>query len=445
MQRQLSFILVFALVLGTWPNASTAAPWLSVVNNPAEIHFMAGDDASDVITLSNKVTDVQAVRINADGQPFIVALMKRKRRFMLSVYDYAGVRLARRTVRRVTTSYRIGAARLEFVKNDAGAIMQVRYIRLNAASAEPLTYIRQRYRIAPNSKKIIAKTSTRTGAITEPVWPDGNSAAEILNYYNAARLVSGVLPVKHDADLDDGCALHAEYMRRNDDMTHYEDVTAPGYTAVGAAAGEQSVLTYQYNDSMYSAIDLWLEAPYHRFSIMYPELISIGWAVSDALYYNEYYNKYFTCLNTIAGTELAQSGYDKNVTYWEYLNHEPIPYPGVNQQDVPILFHGNESPDPLEDFGGTYPVGYAVSLIFSYGDTVTDVALTLMDESGVSLPGYLREPNDPDDPNALYQGNAVLFMATEPFDYSTTYTVTITAQRNNKDYEKTWSFRTETE
>lgn len=53
--------------------------------------------------------------------------------------------------------------------------------------------------------------------------------------------------------------------------------------------------------------------------------------------------------------------------------------------------------------------------------------------------------DDPTDPNVSYQGNAVLFIAEEPFTYSTTYTVNLTAQRNNKDYEKTWSFRTETE
>lgn len=410
------------------------ALWVSIATNPAELSYYGSSGTTETITYDDRVSDIQAIRISRDGDPYLVVLLKTQRKLRLKLYDDDLSLLATRTVRAVQEPYRIGAARIEYLKN--AKAVQVRFIRINDATDEPVTYIKKRFSIKPSRSTPIQQLRSSTTVIGEPT---GN---DILAYLGAARLSAGMLPVKRNASLDEGCALHAEYMRLNDDMTHYEDASKPGYTEAGAAAGVQSVITYQYDNSMISALALWLEAPYHRFSLLYPELISTGWAMSDALYVNEYYSKYFGCMNSIAGTEFDSSGYDKNVTYWKYDNHEPIPYPGVNQLNVPILFHGNEEPDPLEAFGGTYPTGYAVSLIFPPDETITNANLTLVNEQGTTLPGYLRTPDEEDDPNVSYQGNAVLFMAEEPFDYGTTYTATVTATRDDEAYDKTWSFRT---
>jgi uncharacterized protein YkwD len=441
MRRQIFLLSVLMFNVAVTPSLVQAAPWLSVVNTPAEIHFIPESGDGEIIALGDKVIDVQAVRISQGGKPYIVALLKHKRRLTLNVYNYTGQRLTQRIVRTVQEPYRIGAARLEHVTSNGGSTMQIRYINVNDNTDEPVTYLRQRYLIKPNGKKIITKKTTVSLAITEPTWPTTETTDDIIDFLGAARLSAGLLPVKYSSSINAGCVLHAEYMRLNDDMTHYEDSTKPGYTEAGAAAGLESVLTYQYSSSMIAAIDLWLEAPYHRFALLQPELVHIGWAVSDPLNYNEFYDKYFTCLNSAAGTETVASGYEKNTTYWEHQNHEPIPYPGVNQINVPTTFYGNETPDPLDAFDGTYPAGYAISLIFSDNDEIDDVAITVTDEAGKTIAGYVRGPDDPTDPNTLYQGNATLFIAEEPLDYSTTYMVTVTAQRNSKDYEKTWNFR----
>src|SRR3989338_1352822 len=380
------------------------AIWVSVTNNPATLTYYNSDNETRVVSYDDRVSDVQAIRISRDNEPYVVVLLKTQRKLRLKLYDDTPTLLATRTVRVVQEPYRIGAARMEYLAT-AKAI-QVRFIRINDVTDEPITYIRKRFSIKPSRLKPIQSSSGRSTVITEPTLPDEETDGAIIEYLSAARLMAGMLPVKRNTSLDYGCELHAEYMRLNDEMTHYEDESKPGYTEEGAAAGVQSVITYQYYNSIISALDLWIEAPYHRFSLLYPELISIGWAMSDALYYDEYFNKYFACMNTIAGTELNSSGYDKNVTYWDYDNHEPIPYPGVNQLNVPILFHGNEEPDPLEALGGTYPTGYAVSLIFPVGDTITDANLTVIDENSTNHPGYLRTPYEDDDPNASYQGNA---------------------------------------
>ena len=413
------------------------APWVSITNHPAEVTYYNTANETQVVSYDDQVSDVQAMRISRNDDPYIVVLLKTKRKLRLKLYDDNMALLATRTVRAVNEPYRMGAVRLEYLSNTKA--LQVRFIRINDDSDEPITYIEKRFSIKPSNANIIKLVRSSTMVIGEPTGTD------ILDYLGAARLSAGVLPVKHNVSLDAGCALHAEYMRLNDEMTHYEDETAPGYTAAGAAAGVHSVITYQYDDGMIYALDLWLEAPYHRFLLLYPELISTGWAMSDPLYYDDYYDKYFTCMNTIDGTAIESSGYDTNTTYWNYQNHEPIPYPGVNQLNVPVLFHGNEEPDPLEAFDGTYPTGYAVSLIFPEEDTITDVTINLVDENDNTKTGYLRTPYEVDDPNQYYQGNAILFMAEEPFEYSTTYTVTITAQRNGSDYEKSWGFRTESD
>lgn len=417
-----------------FPFILAIAPWVSVANNPATLTYYNTKNTTEVVSYDNRVSDIQAIRISRQADPYIIVLLKTTRKLRLKLYNDDTDLIATKLIRSMNEPYRIGAARVEYMQS--AKAVQIRFIRINDVTDEPITYIRKRFSIAPNKTKPIKQIRSTTKVIGEPTGTD------ILQYLAAARLSAGVLPVKRNTSLDSGCALHAEYMRLNDEMTHYEDTTKPGYTEEGANSGVQSVITYQYDDSIIYALDLWLEAPYHRFSLLYPELISTGWAMSDALYQNEYYSKYFACMNTIAGTELNSSGYDTQMTYWDYANHEPIPYPGVNQLNVPILFHGNEEPDPLEALDGTYPTGYAVTLIFPPTDTITAANLTLVDENDNDIPGYLRTPYEEDDPNASYQGNAVLFMAKDPFNYGTTYTATVTAMRNGETYEKTWSFRT---
>lgn len=417
------------------------ADWVSVHTDTASAAY--GDGTfNNSISFGSNVTDVQAIRIVRQGQSYIVVLTRTYQQLRLDLYDFTGQRLERTVVRTLADPYRIGADRLEYKHTNGVSYLQVRYIRVNDISDQPITYHRKRYRVRPNQPNRIALQASTKQTITALQSPASETSASIVSYLSAARLLSGMLPIIHDASLDHGCELHAEYMRLNDDMTHYETEGNPGYTTDGAATGPISVITYQYTDSITSAIDLWLKAPYHRFDLLYPELISVGWAMSDVLPSDTSWDKYFACMNIISGAEVIAHGYEKNITYWNYDNHEPIPYPGVNQTETPVIFSGSEEPDPLEALGGSYPVGYPISLIFPLDDTIEEANLILTDEQGNTVTGYLRTPYEADDPNQYYQGNAILFMPTVPLEYNATYTVTATATRNQAAYEKTWSFST---
>lgn len=92
MPRQLILAAALCLSVLSLPQIALAAPWLSVVNTPAEIHFIPNDGAGQIIAFGDKIYDLQAMHIGQGGEPYIVALVKHKRRLTLDVYDYSGSR-----------------------------------------------------------------------------------------------------------------------------------------------------------------------------------------------------------------------------------------------------------------------------------------------------------------------------------------------------------------
>lgn len=246
--------------------------------------------------------------------------------------------------------------------------------------------------------------------------PWAEIAVQQVNYY---RSLVGLDAVVEDPLLSVACQKHAEYMALNQVLTHNEDPTLPGYSEDGAHAGKFSNIAYGY-PTIVVAIDKWIEGIYHRLPLFEPGLAKIGVGMAQN----------YWCLDVINGAVF-------------YLQHEPIAYPADNQRDVPILFDGTESPNPLPE-SLSAPTGYFISLQFDH-DTVLgdDFELLLYHETNV-IDSFVRYPNDESDPNRQLQRATVSLTAKKPLRYNTSYEVVAVGTVDGQLYEKVWRFTTKT-
>lgn len=394
-----------------------------------------------VVEYPDTSKDIQAMRIERDGEIYVLSLVWNQNVLTLYLYDDSGKKLGKREVFKANhdKGKDFSVMRLEAVTINGEALIQVRAIKLTYA--QPTSLERKRFEVKPTSDSPLPLNNTYSKTIAYPdlASMDNESGGHAL--FNYERMAAGLLSVKRSSTLDGACAKHDEYMRLNDELTHSEEVGKPGYTEEGAQAGMDSDLGVRSNQDMSGSIIMWTTAIYHRFPMLGNGMRTYGWDITDQTSAS---GGYYTCLNVYGGTDFYNISGDANdTTYYEIENYEPIPYPGVNQGHIPPTFATGESPDPIAAFGGSYPVGQPVSLSFPDSDTVTELSMTMTDEAGKSIAGYFRAPDDPSDPNSLYQGNAVTFIPKSPLAAQTTYKIKVTGKRNNASYTKEWQFRTE--
>jgi uncharacterized protein YkwD len=110
-----------------------------------------------------------------------------------------------------------------------------------------------------------------------------------LERFNSYRMSAGLSPVAEDAGLSDGCLKHARYLVKNkvppDGSAHDEDPTNRWFTPEGRVAARTSDLVTPCSGcvpiSALQAIDLWVTGPFHRGSILNPELRRVGYGEYD--------------------------------------------------------------------------------------------------------------------------------------------------------------------
>ncbi|HLD21855.1 MAG TPA: CAP domain-containing protein [Patescibacteria group bacterium] len=386
--------------------------------------------------------DIQAMRIERNGIYYIVTLIKKGNYSTLRLYTEFGALITKKTILTKTTAQNFSVIKLSQRIVDNKQYFRIRAIKLDKAG-KPIRYIIKEYYVRPTSEKKIKRSAYAISQkITYPSFSGMSNTAAGMALLNYERKASGLLPVDQKSELNNGCAAHVEYLRLNNILTHYEDPSQSGYTEEGAAAGTASNLASQSTTDMRTAIHTWTTAIYHRFPLLVNGLQSVGWAVSS----RSTQGKYYVCINVHSAKDFAEvtsNGRINNTTYYDPYNHDPIPYPGVNEEHIPSTFSTGEIPDPLEAFGGTYPSGQPISLTFSTYQTVKNMRVTLTDATGAGVAGYLRNPDDPGDPNELFQGNSVSFIPKSPLKNDTQYTVTVSGKLNDTDYSKTWKFTTE--
>ncbi|MGH7949250.1 MAG: CAP domain-containing protein, partial [Candidatus Binataceae bacterium] len=88
-------------------------------------------------------------------------------------------------------------------------------------------------------------------------------------------------PVTEDAALSKGDLDHARYMAKNRLSTHRQDPANQWHSPAGDRAARQSNVWWGYgprDPGPQAAVDFWMEAPFHRLSLLNPDLRFVGFA-----------------------------------------------------------------------------------------------------------------------------------------------------------------------
>ncbi len=108
------------------------------------------------------------------------------------------------------------------------------------------------------------------------------TAQQTLARLNGQRVANGIPgAITENVTLSDACRKHDQYMSLNDMLTHTEDPNNPGYTAEGANAGQNAVLTQGTNWDTGNPYEY---APLHLDQLLAPRLLTVGTA--DAFGYS---------------------------------------------------------------------------------------------------------------------------------------------------------------
>lgn len=276
------------------------------------------------------------------------------------------------------------------------------------------------------------------GAVTNgPVWNFVTEAAPPsgwLSYTNHYRILAGLPLVAENSTWSDGCWKHARYMVKNDYVGHWEDPGDEWYTPEGAEAARHSnvVVSSFVDRSDESAIDWWMQAPFHAVAIIDPKLLWVGYGS-----YREADGGWQ--MGAALDVSRGRIGTPPSTTF-------PLrwPSPGIV---MPLLaFSGSEYPDPLTSCPGCGPpTGPAILLQLGSGHLTPEVAAHSFSRGDQPLDHCVFDETSYVHPNPSVQDtgrgildsrDAVVLLPREPLSPGLSYTVSITV--DGQTY--TWSF-----
>lgn len=437
MYRIIAVVFAFAFSLPLM--ASAAGPTVVVDLAFHSVELQQGSDRI-IIEFSENVKDLQAVRLERAGQYYLLVLRWKGDVARINLYNAAGEKLGSRKVFKAKGEKDLTVLRTTVVAANNEEIVQIDAVKTNDAG-QPIKILRKQFAVNPGADSQLPKRNSTETAIAYPDLTglsDPDAGLAVLNYQ---RTAAGLLPFTRSGTLDAKCSLHAEYMRLNDELTHYEEEGLPGYTDDGAEAGGASDITKQTSGSMVDSVDILMKAIYHRLQILDNYVQIVGYAISGKSASGFRYGCLY--LDNKPDTTGQLAGNETNITYSDPGNHAPLFSPGVNQVEVTPIFDTGEDPDPLAPFGGDLPAGYPIAVMFPATHTITNVSMELLHPNGQPIAGYFRAPDDPNDPNLIYQLNNATFIPEAPLAGNTTYTVNVAADYNDQHFSKQWQFTTE--
>lgn len=217
------------------------------------------------------------------------------------------------------------------------------------------------------AQTIIGSQPTSTDEIT----PQPNDG-QWLTKLNALRAQYGAPPVTESRTLSATAAQHAQYMARNDVVSHHHDSHAPGYTDEGHLAATQSnVARASATASDADYVDIWATAPFHMMAMLRPQLTEVGFGHATVS------GKGYAALNVIRGLADIPTGTD-----W------PLVFP---QHATQYTAYGKvETPDPTTPCG---PGDYGTPIIVDFGPP----ANTMTEAQVHTAVGHLTEDGSPID------------------------------------------------
>lgn len=248
--------------------------------------------------------------------------------------------------------------------------------------------------------------------------------AQVVERVNFHRKAAGLNAVALDPVMTKGCALHAQYLAKNADNPavqgigmHRQDPKLPGATDEGAKAAKTSVIVAIADPVV--AVDRWMASLFHRVRLIDPRQTKIGVGFAPGGKFGGY---------IVLGTPSALEG----------KQTKPVLYPADKQMDVPLAFcKENPSPVPPDKIDRA---GYPITVLFPPDAAVTDVKATLKDSANREVEVWLSTPEEPAAGQKRFQRNTVGLIPMTPLTPSATYTVSVTAKVNKKEWTQTWSF-----
>ena len=261
--------------------------------------------------------------------------------------------------------------------------------------------------------------------------PSGSLASDArraLDAVNAARAQAGLPPVALDQRLSDSATSHSFYWLFNNLAAtsqglgiHQEAAGLPGFTGATLADRDHAfgypalrlAEDITHRDSPVSAVGDWVNSVFHRFPIMRPDLVAIGFGEAQV------------------GAITMQ---DMEFGYGAVSTTTPVGYPASGQSQVPVMFVDNELPDPVPQ-GKQRTTGYPVTVTFDYAESVSMSSFTLTGPDGVAVNAYLLTPSQSTE-------NSASLLPAIPLRPSTTYTAHLSGTVDGRAVDQSWSFTT---
>jgi uncharacterized protein YkwD len=257
---------------------------------------------------------------------------------------------------------------------------------------------------------------------------------EGLQAINDYRIVNQLPEVKFHPALNAAAQKHAQYLALNnvgatDASLHDEISSKPGYIGkslkergeyVGYTKGIAEDVAFTTNSLTEAVDDLFL-APYHRIPFLNPNVTEVG------VFREGNYHVIVFGIEKVMDSQLIVS-------------------PAEGDAYVPIIFEGNEIPDPIRLHRSlSYPVGYPIMASVT-GPDILKVSLTqaeLLDDKGNKVKLLHNHQG-----NDEHLDTDVILLPATPLLPDTAYQAYIKVTAVNKDgssqkFEKNWQFRTE--
>ena len=279
--------------------------------------------------------------------------------------------------------------------------------------------------LAPNTSYRVAMSGTWKGALWKKKWQfttgsaglsPGEGAKLFLTRINQVRRLAGVPPVELAADLSKPCQAHADYLIKNADQRgptiNQENPKLSGFSLQGQEAARRSAIFSQAPTPTVQ-VDDHLATLSRRGALLDPTLRRIG-----------------------LGCALEIGRGWINVLDWQsgHEDEPPVLCPAPNQEKVPCQGR-DRIPGETKEFAG-----FPITAHLPPKNRVRNVRALLADSSGTTQDLWLSTPESPFDPN--FRANVIAVHPRRPLRPGQTYTVTLTAEVQGREWRQSWRFST---